>query len=461
MSDAIEQLGRALEAALAASLGPCQVVGLQRMTGGASRETWSFDARDADGTLHELVLRRDPGGRPSPPGAVSAEAHSMRLAAGEGVEVPAVLIDAEEPAHWGGAGMIMTRVGGEALARRILRDDRFGQARKVLVGQAARALAQLHRVDPDELASRAPVVGDGGDALGALRDVYDELAIPVQVFEHAFNWLAQHRPPSGARAVVHGDFRLGNLLIDETGLAAVLDWELVHLGDPVEDLGWFCVKAWRFGNEAAVAGVGQRTELLEAYEAAGGQRVDPASLNWWEVFGTLRWGVICLTQTSVHLRWEMRSVELAAIGRRVPEVEWDLLALLEPAPAARALDAATRRSDAAAPHSTTARDGLHGPPDAAELVDAVREFLTDDIMTSEDPVLSFRARVAANVLAMVAREFRDDGVGGVRRAVPPDGPGDRSAFVEELAAEVVERLLVANPRYLGRGVEDLLGTGRH
>ena len=129
---------------------------------------------------------------------------------------------------------------------------------------------------------------------------------------------------------MHGDFRNGNLLVDARGLQLVLDWELTHLGDPMEDLGWLCVKAWRFGEPLEVGGVGTIDELVAAYEEAGGQTVDRDALHWWLVQKTLQWGIGCMGQANVHLSGMVRSHELAAIGRRVAEQEWDLIELLAP-----------------------------------------------------------------------------------------------------------------------------------
>lgn len=152
--------------------------------------------------------------------------------------------------------------------------------------------------------------------------------MPNATFELGLRWLDAHRPPTRPAALVHGDFRLGNLIVGPDGLRAVLDWELVHLGDPLEDLGWLCTRAWRFGEAPAVGGFGSIEQLLAAYRAGGGGDVDPAALHWWQVYGTLRWGVICIGQAAVHLAGLQRSVELAAIGRRVCENEHDLLLLL-------------------------------------------------------------------------------------------------------------------------------------
>jgi aminoglycoside phosphotransferase (APT) family kinase protein len=125
--------------------------------------------------------------------------------------------------------------------------------------------------------------------------------------------------------LVHGDFRLGNLIVGPDRIEAVLDWELVHLGDPLEDLGWLCARPWRFRGPGPVGGMGEYDDLLAAYERESGTAVDGEELRWWEVFATLRWGVICLLQAARHLSGSERSVELAAIGRRVAETELDLL----------------------------------------------------------------------------------------------------------------------------------------
>jgi len=461
-------LESSLAGALYGTLGAVEVSALHRMTGGASRETWSHDATDTRGVVHELVLRRDPPARPGAPGAMRREAATMRAATQAGLPVPEVLVEFEEPSPWGGAGMVMRRVGGETIARRILRDDRYATARPLLAAQCGSALAALHGVDPEVV----PGLVDT-DPLALLRALLDSLDEPVPTFEYALQWLQQHRPDPVGRSIVHGDFRLGNLIVDESGLRAVLDWELVHVGDPIEDLGWLCVKAWRFGAAPAVGGFGSRRELIDAYVAAGGSPVGLETLRWWEVQGTLRWGAICLMQSAVHLRGDLRSVELAAIGRRVCETEWDLLLLLEPASARVALDhhlstvADTTPDGVGADIDAGASDGgVHGRPTSAELVTAVREFLAEQVMPATEGALSFHARVAANVLGMVERELagageqeplRADGLGrlGITserelcEMIRQQGVGGREQdLIEVLASGVVTRVSVANPEYL-------------
>jgi aminoglycoside phosphotransferase (APT) family kinase protein len=308
---------------LAPVLGPGLRVGqVESLSGGASRPTWGIEVRDGDGRQHEVVLRTSDHDDDATAG-LELEAASLRAAAAAGMPVPAVLCASDDDAILGFPYLISTRVPGESIPRRILRSA-AGEARQRLLAQCAAALAALHAADPDGITGLR-----ADDPLVLFRDWMDALGQPSAIFEIALRWLIQHRPPPGGTVVVHGDFRLGNLIVDESGLAAVLDWELVHRGDPLEDLGWFCVRAWRFGEDARpAAGLGSIKDFLASYERAGGRHVDPDALRWWQVLGTLRWGVICQRQAHRHLSGQTRSVELAAIGRRVCENEWDLLELL-------------------------------------------------------------------------------------------------------------------------------------
>jgi aminoglycoside phosphotransferase (APT) family kinase protein len=169
---------------------------------------------------------------------------------------------------------------------------------------------------------------DVPDQVAQYRAVLDASGQPHPAFELGFRHLEATRPAVTATTVVHGDFRLGNLIVGPDGLRAVIDWELVHLGDPLEDLSWLCVKSWRFGAAPRVGGFGEVPELVSAYEEASARTVDLDALRWWETFGTLKWGIMCIMQAAAHLTGAARSVELAAIGRRVCEVEHDLLLLL-------------------------------------------------------------------------------------------------------------------------------------
>ena len=341
----VDERAADLAVALAGVVGvdPGDVTGLRRLSGGASRETWAFDANG-----RPLILQRERKGSARTAG-MRTEAALLRAAGAEGVPVPGVVATAgDEPDALGPAWMVVDRVDGETIARKILRDDEFAAARPVLAAQCGEALAGIHRI----AAASVPDL-HGGDQVAQLRATLDAAGEPHPAFELGFRWLDRHRPPAvGARdTVVHGDFRNGNLVVGPDGLRAVLDWELAHGGDPLEDLGWLCVRAWRFGAEPRVGGFGTVDELVGAYEAASGEVVDRAALHWWEVLGTLKWGIICVLQAYTHLSGMVRSVELAAIGRRVCEVEHDLLVLL-PGPSDESVPAPHD-----APHGGPARRG--------------------------------------------------------------------------------------------------------
>ncbi len=365
---------------------------LRRLSGGASRETWAFTAVSARDGGHHLVLRRDPGATIGSTDR-STEYQLLQAAGAGGVAVPRVrfLLDEDDGL---GAGFVMDRVDGETIPRKILRDDEYATARTQLTEQCARAAVAIHAIPLDAL-PRLPRQ-DAINQIDQFQGILDALGEPHPAFELGLAWLrttATELPPTEL-GLVHGDFRNGNFIVDRDGLRSVLDWELAHIGDPIEDLGWLCVKSWRFGNVDLVAGgFGTVDELLASYAAAGGSTVTREHLRYWEVFGTLKWGVICEMQAFSHLQGLVRSVELAALGRRIAEMEWDLLDLIDPDPAPA--------PPAAGPAEMPT---MHDRPTAVELLESVQEYLERDVMTGEGRV-AFHARVASKVLATVAREL--------------------------------------------------------
>ncbi len=320
------------------------VADLRRLTGGASRETWSFDATlhfpDRDET-QPLILQRDTrGGRPTIPRPL--EFRLIAAAYEAGVPVPAPMFLGDD--SLGGEFFVVRRVDGETLPRRLLREDVYADAREQLPAQLGAALARIHTIDVtanglDALPAPPNGVSPAAFELGRYEQIFRAIALePHPAFELAFRWLQRAltpRPPlpqgergSHDRTLVHGDYRMGNVLFGAEGLRLVLDWELAHVGDPMEDLAWICVRSWRFGGQKPVGGIGGREEFFSAYEAAGGRHVDPEWVRWWEVFGNLRWGIICLSQARTYIDGISKSVELASIGRRTAETEWELLELV-------------------------------------------------------------------------------------------------------------------------------------
>ena len=299
---------------LSTLLGGAEITDLARLSGGASRETWRFRA---DGT-DRIVQRQRAGDERD----MMVEASVLAAAGDADVLVPALLC--ADPGTDGTASMIVEAIDGETIARKIQRDDDYAAARPKLAAQFGEALAAVHRIDV------AAVPGlEELDQVARYTELMDELGHPYPMLELVRRWLIEHRPATGPSCVVHGDFRLGNMIVGPDGLRSVIDWELAHISDPMEDLGWLCVKAWRFGQAPPVAGLGEYDELFGAYEAAGGRDVDPDVVRWWEVLGTWKWAIMCILQANVHLSGSARSHELAAIGRRVCENEHDLFLALE------------------------------------------------------------------------------------------------------------------------------------
>ncbi|HVB91658.1 MAG TPA: phosphotransferase family protein [Acidimicrobiales bacterium] len=440
----VEEVAGALEEYLGG-----EVLGLRRLSGGASRVTSSFDLRVGD-HVRPLILQQDRGDGVAQSGRVRTEEALLRAARAAGVPVPEVVARGEHD-QLGSGWLVVERMEGETIPRKILRDPEWAGARSALTVQCGRALGAIHGIDPEGIEGLAPA-----DPLRDPLPFWDALGQVRPTLEFGARWLAAHRPAEGRRVTVHGDFRTGNLLVGPDGLRAVLDWELAHAGDPAEDIGWLSAPAWRFGGSGEVGGFGTLDELLASYTAAGGEQIDHARVRWWQVYATVKWATICALQASAHLSGATRSVELAAIGRRVCESEWDLLGLLGVEPTPAPADLTT--SDAVLPP--------FGRPRAAELVEAVREYLEGSVMEQGGTGVRFQARIARNALLTVERELRlgpalarahgdrlaalgfgdDAALAAAIRSGSMDN--EQAGVAAALAAAARDQLLVANPGYL-------------
>jgi aminoglycoside phosphotransferase (APT) family kinase protein len=324
-----DEIASRLQAAVVRHIGePGTIHNLQRLTGGANRTTISFDA-DAKGQRLELVVQlgaevTDPVAGMTPEVNTADQARLMMAAQRAGAPAPRVLAIVE-PADKLGEGYIAERVAGETLGPRIVRDERFAAARKIMAQQCGEILAAIHRIDP----TGVPFLmsQDAAAHVAAHRRIVDYYAFRLPALELALRWAEQNVPQRQCHTVMHGDFRTGNLITGEEGIRCVLDWELAQTGDPMQDLGWLCIRTWRFGGEAPVGGFGSREDLYTAYERAGGQAVDPLHARFWEAFGNIKWAIDCLRLGMRGI--EEGSIERSAIGRRIEEPLWDFFSLIE------------------------------------------------------------------------------------------------------------------------------------
>jgi aminoglycoside phosphotransferase (APT) family kinase protein len=228
----------------------------------------------------------------------------------------------------GRPAFVSERVSGETIGRRIVQRPELAGARAALPAQIAEELAKIHALPAD----RVPFLEGGGprDVLARLESELDSVEEPHPAIELGLAWAKSRAPERGDVVVLHGDLRVGNLAVTETGLGHVLDWEFAHLGDPNEDVAWPLVRAWRFGvDQLRLGGIGQVEPYLERYNALTGRHISPASMDYWEIVGNLKWAIGALTQARRHLSGQQRSVELAVLGRLAGEMEFELLHLLE------------------------------------------------------------------------------------------------------------------------------------
>jgi aminoglycoside phosphotransferase (APT) family kinase protein len=369
--------------------GNAAVENLQRLTGGANMESWSFDYEGQG-----YVLRHSPSADLMVGRAYGhdVEAAVVRAAFAAGVNAPEI-VGAIDPADTLGTGYLMRRVEAEVNPAKILADPPLS-----LLADLARELAAIHNIQPDKLpALPSP---DAATLLADLRAKFISYGGDRPVMALAFRWLEERLPAPAEPVLLHGDFRMGNIMVDGSGLAAVLDWELAHFGDRHQDLAFGCINSWRFGHIGRPAfGVGQFEDLFAAYQRESGIAVDPARFSWWLVYSTLWWGICCLQMAEIWRSGLDAGLERAVIGRRASETEVDLLMLLEE-------DAPNDQ------YAQLNRESLYsvgdgrksGEPSASELLQAVASWVEADIKPAAQGRDRFMASVALNALGMLQRE---------------------------------------------------------
>jgi aminoglycoside phosphotransferase (APT) family kinase protein len=316
-----------------ASGAPAHISALTPIAGGASRETWAVDA-EIGGAREALVLRMDLASSMNPDAlSRSHEFELLAAAHAAGVLAPRPRWRDADGTALGRPFLLMDRVAGESIGPRVVRRPELAAARAQLPAQMAAQLARIHAIDSAALDFLPQPPTGRSPALHAVEQTHraiNAIELHSPALEFGLRWLQQRAPACPQLTLIHGDFRIGNLLIGPAGLNAVIDWEFAHVGDRHEDLAWPCVRDWRFGNDALhVGGVGELAPYLAAYEAESGHTVDRDALAWWEIMGNLRWAATCHVQAHRHLSGADLSVELASLGRRAAEMELEFLTLIE------------------------------------------------------------------------------------------------------------------------------------
>ncbi len=440
------------------------LVSAERLSGGASQETYRLVIRDANGE-RRLAMRRSPGGvesirTPGHPG-LPTEAALMRFAREAGVpepEVYAVLTAGDGL----GDGFVMQWLDGEALGARIVRSESLAEVRPKLAFECGQILARIHAIDLKK--TGLDKLLDPMDPAAFVEQTWERYKLfntPQPMIDYAGRWLKEHLPRNPRMALVHNDFRNGNFMVGPNGVVAVLDWEVAHIGDPMRDLGWICTNSWRFGrSDLPVGGFGEYEDLFRGYESVSGQKVDPAHVKFWEVFGSFWWAVGCLGMAEHYRTGPDKTVERPGIGRRSSECQVDCVNLLIPGPVV--------------PVKGLSLDSALDMPRTDELVVSVRDFLRGDVMASTEGRTNFLARVASNSLDIVLRELSlgpphragelerlrklfsapNDDLEGLRWRLTRelrDGsmPLDRPGLAQHLRATVVNQVAIDQPNYSG------------
>lgn len=441
-----------------------ELVSCERLSGGASQETYRIVVATADGK-QRLAMRRTPGGLPATEGVshragIRTEALLMQCAREAGVPEPQVL-HVLTPSDGLGEGFLMEWVDGETLGARIVRSDALHEVRPRLARQCGETLARIHAIDVDATGLSEHLQTQNPRAfVEKTWDAYRRLSTPQPMIDFTARWLLNHLPTASRQALVHNDFRNGNLIISDQGVMAVLDWEIAHIGDPMRDLGWICTNSWRFGRrDLEVGGFGTREDLFAGYESVSGTAVDRDHVRFWEVFGSFWWAVGCLEMANHFRTGPDRSIERAAIGRRTSECQVDCVNLLIPGPVERIV-----------PESFNSTLDM---PRIDELTLGVRDLLREDVMAASEGRLQFLTRVAANALDIVLRELsigpehrrrehqrlrdllgKDDELETLRwqlvtalrdATMPLNSP----ELAEHLRATVVNQIAIDQPRYSG------------
>jgi len=440
--------------------GFMELASFERLSGGASQETYAINIETRDGPK-KLAMRRAPGGilAEGRPG-LGVEAKLMRLCRAQGVPEPEVYYVLEEQDGLG-EGFIMEWLEGEALGARIVRSEALEAIRPKLARQCGEVLARIHAVDVKEsgLAQDLEEV-TVEQYVEQMWERYKLFETPQPMIDYTARWLLENLPPRMEPKLVHNDFRNGNIMVSPEGVVAVLDWETAMIGDPVRDLGWICTNSWRFGRtDLMVGGFGELDDLLAGYESVSGRAIEREHVHFWIVFGSYWWAVGCLGMAEHFRNGPDKTVERPAIGRRSSECQVDCVNLLIP-------------GEIDVPEPRDLQSSLDMPR-SDELMVSVRDFLRNDVMAETEGRINFLARVASNTMDILIRELefgpqhRERELEGLQKILNKKGPLenlrwdlvnalrsgamplDEPDLARHLRQTVVTQIAIDQPKYSG------------
>jgi len=319
-------------AAKAIGAARVEIARAERLSGGAVQENWRIDAL-VDGGPHagaqRWALRTDAAASLAVSLDRTAEFGVVSAAHAGGVMVAAPIARCEDAGVIGSQFMIQSYVMGEGQARRLTRDTQVDQWGPAVARQLGEELAKIHRIRPErsELGFLPqPMLSPAKSEVGRLRAALDNAGEARPALEYALTWLNDNDPGSEDLVLVHGDFRTGNYLVADGQLAAILDWEFAHWGDPHEDIGWLTARCWRFGQTDKMAGgIANLTPFLEGYRAAAQSSIDDSLLAYWQILASARWATIAVLQGDRYRTGGENSLELALTGLMVSELELECI----------------------------------------------------------------------------------------------------------------------------------------
>ncbi len=324
----------ALEAYIAKRAGAgCRVTALDRLSGGAIQENYHLKLTMAGGEWrgeHDLVLRRDSPSSVPVSLSRAREYALLKTVCGAGVKAPRPCLLCEDESVIGGPFFIMRFAKGETAGHKLAK----APPSDALVRDIGANLARLHALTPPiDVLDFLPVpeAPAAKARIADYRGFLDALPGVHPAVEWGLTWCERHSPPDGALVLCHRDYRTGNLVIDGEELVTALDWEFAGFSSPLEDIGWFLAKCWRFGrNGQEAGGLGARDAFYAGYEEASGCVIDRKAVYFWEVMAHIRWAVIALQQARRHVSGEEENIEMALTAHVAPTLEYEILSMTGP-----------------------------------------------------------------------------------------------------------------------------------